>query len=335
MFGIPLLLLVIVGVALFFDYTNGAHTTATTIAPVISTRVMSPRAAVIMAASLTFGGALVGMRVADTLGRGIVEPAMIQHCQTLALAALIGAVCWNLLSRRLGLPSATSYALIGGLIGAAVAKSGWGVLQVRSILTKVIIPFFVAPLIGFAAGYFLMVGLAWLTWRCRYRRADRVFQKLELLAAVSMIMSHGSNSAQKTMGLITLSLFTFGMIPLPLVVPAWVKFACAAAITLGTLTGGWKIIKTMGNKIFKMRPVHGFAAQTAASLVITYASMAGAPVSTTQVIASSVLGVGSARRLSAVNWDVGINLVSAWLFTIPVAAVAGAGCMVLLGLLGL
>lgn len=331
---VPLLLVVIVALALVFDYTNGAHDTANAIAPVISTKVMSPVAAVAMAATLNFAGAMLGTRVAETLGGEIVNPKMIQYFRGLILAAILAAIFWNLFTWWLGLPSSSSHALIGGLCGAAVVKSGWGVLQYESILVKVIIPLFVSPLLGFLAGYAIMVGVAWLTWRRRYRRTDRVFRKLQIVTAAFMAMSHGSNDAQKTMGLITLSLLTFGMIP-ALVVPLWVKLACAAAMAVGTMTGGWKIIKTMGNKIFRMRPVHGFAAQTASTMVIASASLFGAPISTTQVISSSVLGVGSSRRLNAVNWTVGMRMASAWFLTIPAAGVVGAVFMYLLGLLGL
>ncbi|MEW6366958.1 MAG: inorganic phosphate transporter [Acidobacteriota bacterium] len=328
------LLVVIIFAALAFDYTNGAHDAANAIATVVSTKVLSPRAAVVMSATLNFGGAMLGTRVAETIGKGIVDPKMILDSHCLLLASVLAAIAWNSFTWWLGLPSSSSHALIGGLIGAAVVECGWSVLQYRSILEKVVVPLFVSPLAGLIAGYFLMVLIAWLTHGLRYRTASAAFKRLQILTAGFMSVSHGSNDAQKTMGLITLSLLSYGLIP-SLTVPLWVKLACAGAISLGTMTGGWKIIRTMGHKIFRMRPVHGFAAEIAASTVIFSASLFGAPISTTHVISSSVLGVGSAQRWTAVKWRVAGEMVSAWVFTIPCAAVAGALWMMLLGAIGL
>lgn len=333
MFEIPLLLIVTIFVALVFDYTNGAHDAANAIAPVISTRVLSPKAAVFMAVSLNFFGAFLGTSVAETIGKGIVNLELIGDCRTLLLAALLGAIAWNVFTWWLGLPSSSSHALIGGLIGAALVISDWHCLQIELILKKVILPLFLSPVSGFVAGYFLMVFVAHATKRLRYRPTNSVFKKLQILTSGFMALSHGSNDAQKTMGVITLALVIFNQIP-RLEVPLWVKIACAMAIAGGTVSGGWKIIKTMGQKIFKMEPVHGFAAQSATTAVVMTASWFGAPISTTQVISSSVLGVGSAKRFSAVHWEVGGRMVFAWFVTIPAAAVVGAGIMALMRLFG-
>ncbi|MBP7341893.1 MAG: inorganic phosphate transporter [Smithellaceae bacterium] len=331
---IPILLVVIVLVALIFDYTNGAHDSANAIASVVSTKVLSPKAAVLMAGALNFVGAFLGTNVAETIGRGIVNPDMIMGCQTLLLAALAGAIAWNVFSLYIGLPSSSSHALIGGLMGAGVVYSGWGSLEYRSILEKVIIPLFLSPLAGFIMGYLFMLALAWITCRFRYTSTNAVFKKLQVIAAAFMALSHGMNDAQKTMGIIALALLIFRQIP-TLYIPVWVKVACAAVIMLGTLNGGWKIIKTMGHKIFKMQPVHGFAAQSATAGVILSASLFGAPISTTQVISSSVLGVGSSRRFSAVRWGVAGNMVTAWFVTIPAAGLVGALAMFIFRVIGL
>jgi PiT family inorganic phosphate transporter len=331
---IPFLLATTIIVALIFDYTNGAHDSANAIASVVSTKVLSPRTAVIMAGTLNFVGAFLGTHVAETIGKGIVRPEMIAGSQALLLAALAGAIFWNILTWYIGLPSSSSHALIGGLIGAGIVQGGWNAPEYGSILNKVIIPLFLSPLSGFVAGYLIMVALSWLCLKARFRPANTLFKRLQVVAAALMALSHGMNDAQKTMGIIALALLIFHKIPV-LYVPFWVKVACAAVIMLGTLNGGWKIIKTMGQKIFKMQPVHGFAAQSATAGVILAASLCGAPISTTQVISSSVLGVGSAKRFSAVRWGVAKNMVLAWFVTIPAAAAVGALCMLLCRLLGL
>lgn len=331
---IPILLVIIVVVALVFDYTNGAHDSANAIASVVSTKVLTPKTAVIMAGTLNFVGAFLGTNVAETIGKGIVNPEMIMGCQTLLLAALAGAIAWNVFSLYIGLPSSSSHALIGGLMGAGIVYSGWESLEYRSILAKVIIPLFLSPVAGFIMGYFFMLGLAWLTCRFRYTSTNAVFKKLQIVAAAFMALSHGMNDAQKTMGIIALALLIFHQIP-TLYIPVWVKIACAAVIMMGTMKGGWKIIKTMGQKIFKMQPVHGFAAQSATAGVILSASLFGAPISTTQVISSSVLGVGSSKRFSAVRWGVAGNMVMAWFVTIPASALIGALGMFLFKLTGL
>jgi len=329
----PFLLIVIIVGALIFDYTNGAHDCANAIATIVSTRVLSPGMAVLMAAVLDLTGALVGTKVALTIGTGIVPPELVKGCHGLVLAALLGAIGWNLLTWYLGLPSSSSHGLIGGLAGAAIAFQGWATPNYKSIYHKVILPLVFSPLGGFIGGYLLMLLLAWLCVKARPGRANGAFRKLQLCSSGLMALSHGTNDAQKTMGLITLALFIFGQIP-ELAVPLWVKWACGLSMALGTATGGWKIIKTMGHKVFKMEPVHGFAAETASALVINLASVAGAPISTTHTISAAVMGVGSSKRFSAVRWGVAGHMVVAWVLTIPAAAALGALFMILLGWLG-
>lgn len=319
-----LVVIAIVVVALVFDYTNGAHDSANAIATVVSTKVLSPKVAVLMAGLLNFAGALAGTSVAHTIGSGIIHPDMVAGSQILVLAALIGAIFWNAFTWYMGLPSSSSHALIGGLMGAAIAHGGWTTLNHHSILTKVILPLFLSPLAGLAGGYLLMLGLAWICFRAHPRKANSAFRKLQILSSAFMATSHGLNDAQKTMGIITLALFIFHFIPV-MEVPLWVKMSSALVMGMGTATGGWKIVKTMGHKIFKLEAIHGFAAETAAALVIMGASSMGAPISTTHTISSAVLGVGTSKRLSAVRWGVAGNMVVAWVLTIPMAAtVAGA-----------
>jgi PiT family inorganic phosphate transporter len=334
MLEIPLLLVAIVTIALVFDFTNGAHDSANAIATVVSTKVMSPRVAVGMAAILNLVGAFLGTEVAHTIGSGIVNADMVAGSQTLVLSALLGAIFWNLLTWYYGLPSSSSHALIGGLIGSAVAHGGWDALNFASIYHKVVLPLLLSPLAGFLGGYLLMLGLSWLLVRATPRTVNAYFRRLQILSAAFMATSHGLNDAQKTMGIITLALVIFHEIP-AMVVPFWVKLACALAMGLGTASGGWKIVKTMGHKIFKLEPVHGFAAETAASIVITGASHFGAPISTTHVIATSVLGVGASKRLSAVRWGVAGHMVIAWVLTLPAAAAVGAACFYCFDLLGI
>jgi PiT family inorganic phosphate transporter len=330
---VPLLLVAIVAVALFFDYTNGAHDSANAIATIVSTKVLSPKVAVVMAAALNFAGAFMGDQVAKTISGGIVNADMVAGSQALVLAALFGAICWNLLTWYLGLPSSSSHALIGGLMGAAVSYSGFDALNYMSILKKVIVPLVLSPLGGFLGGYLLMVVLTWTFRRYKPRKVNTLFRKLQILSSAFMATSHGQNDAQKTMGIITLALFIFHEIPAT-EIPIWVKLSCAMAMGLGTATGGWKIVKTMGHKIFKLEPIHGCAAETAAAMVITGASHFGAPISTTHVISTSVLGVGSSKRFSAVRWGVAGNMVVAWIITIPASALVASLAYFALKLVG-
>ncbi len=334
MLEIPVLLVAIVAVALFFDYTNGAHDSANAIATIVSTKVLSPKAAVIMAALLNFAGAFMGEQVAKTIGSGIVNTDMVAGCQALVLAALCGAIFWNLLTWYLGLPSSSSHALIGGLMGAAVAYNGFNSLNFSSIYHKVLIPLILSPMAGFFCGYLLMVVLSWTFRNSKPNKVNALFRKLQIVSSAFMATSHGQNDAQKTMGIITLALFIFHEIP-AIEIPIWVKIMCALAMGLGTATGGWKIVKTMGHKIFKLEPIHGCAAETAAALVITGASHFGAPISTTHVISTSVLGVGASKRLSAVRWGVAGNMVIAWIITIPASGLVAAFTFEVLKFMGL
>ncbi len=330
---IPVLLAAVVVIALVFDFTNGAHDSANAIATIVSTKVLSPVTAVLMAGFLNLVGAFLGEAVAHTIGSGIVRPEMVAGSQGLVLAALLGAIFWNLLTWYLGLPSSSSHALIGGLVGAAIAFGGFDAPSYGSIARKVLLPLVLSPLAGFLSGYLLMVLLSWLVQRSTPRRVNFLFKKLQILSSAFMATSHGLNDAQKTMGIITLALFTFHEIP-EMHVPFWVKVSCALAMGLGTATGGWKIVKTMGHKIFKLEPIHGFAAETAAAAVISGASALGAPISTTHTISTTVIGVGASKRLSAVRWGVAGRLVVAWILTIPAAAVVAAACYWLLAVTG-
>ena len=323
MLEIPILLILIVVAALIFDFTNGAHDCANAIATVVSTKVLTPRTAVGLAASLNLIGALLGTEVANTLGSGIVHPEIVTGSHILVLAALIGAIAWNSITWYFGIPSSSSHALIGGLMGAAIAHAGPTSLNGMSIVKKVIVPLLVSPVAGFAMGLILMGLIYILFFRVNRPLVNRVFRKSQIFSAGVMAISHGLNDAQKTMGVITLALLIFGQIE-TISVPLWVKLACALAMAAGTAVGGWKIVKTMGHKIFKLEPVHGFAAETSAAMVIGCASMFGAPISTTHTITACIFGVGSTKRLSAVRWGIAGNLIIAWVLTIPASATVGA-----------
>lgn len=322
MFEVPLLLAVIVLVALVFDFTNGAHDCANAIATVVSTKVVTPRFAVGAAALLNLGGALLGTEVAKTLGSGIVLPHVVEGSHVLVLAALVGAIAWNCITWYYGIPSSSSHALIGGLIGAAVADEGFGALNVSGIVDKVLIPLVGSPLAGYIAGFLIMWLIYWIFGHVHRSKVNWTFRHLQLVSAGFMATSHGLNDAQKTMGIVTLALVIFGEID-SVEVPLWVKLACAGAMALGTAVGGWKIVKTMGHRIFKLEPVHGFAAESSAALVITGASLLGAPVSTTHTISACIFGVGSTKRLSAVRWNVAGSLLVAWILTLPAAGIVG------------
>jgi inorganic phosphate transporter, PiT family len=323
MLDVPILLIVIVVIALIFDFTNGAHDCANAIATVVTTNVLTPRTAVIMAAVLNLVGALLGSEVAHTLGKGIVNTEIVMGSQILVLAALIGAITWNLITWYWGIPSSSSHALIGGLIGAAITHSGFASLNGMSILKKIILPMVLSPLAGFIVSYLVMLGLLVVFANANRKTVAQKFKKLQILSAAFMATSHGLNDAQKTMGVITLALLLFHQID-SIIVPFWVTISCALAMGFGTAVGGWKIIKTMGQRISKLEPITGFAAETSASLVITGASLIGAPISTTHTITACIFGVGSTKRLSAVRWEVAANLALAWVITIPASAtVAG------------
>ena len=313
-----LLALVIVA-ALSFDFINGFHDTANAIATCISTRALSIRNAILMAAGLNFVGALVSTHVATTIGKGIVDPSQVT--QVVVLAALIGAIFWDLLTWHYGIPSSSSHAIIGGLIGAVIADRGMGVLKWEG-LTKILAAIVVSPLAGTAAAFLIMVAIFWIFRGYHPSPLNRGFRKLQILSAAFMAFSHGSNDAQKSMGVITLALASYGAIQ-TFHIPLWVILSCAASMAAGTAMGGWRIIKTVGTDFVKLSPVHGFCAETSSAGVILTASAMGIPISTTHVITSAILGVGLSQGHRKVNWTVGVRIVWAWVLTIPASAVAG------------
>jgi inorganic phosphate transporter, PiT family len=310
------MLFLVVVLALMFDFSNGWHDSANAVATVVSTRVISPFAAVIGAGVLNVAGAFMSTAVAKMVGSGIVDPASVT--QHMVAAALAGAICWNLFTLLLGLPTSSSHALIGGMVGAAVTHGGWETVKLtglRSVLEAMVL----SPFFGFAMGLALMVLISWLFFRVTRSVATRLFKRLQLISACFMAFSHGANDAQKSMGIITLALLSAGQIP-SAEVPTWVIGACALAMGLGTAAGGWRIVRTLGMKIVKLEPVHGFAAETGAATVLMFTAHIGLPVSTTHTITSSVMGVGAIKRLSAVRWGVTRRILYAWLFTLPGAA---------------
>jgi len=333
------LFLLVLLAAIAFEFINGFHDTANAIATVVSTKVLTPRLAILWAAFWNLVGAFCGTAVAATIGKGIVDT----HAVTMAtvFCALLGAIIWDLMTWWLGLPSSSSHAIIGGLCGAALASSGgdWGVLRWSSGLwPKVVLPMLASPIAGFLGGWLLMSLMTAALRRVTPRLVSRIFGKAQLLSAGFMGWSHGSNDAQKTMGIITLALFTgtqsgaFRALPSWAgflrvaefkTVPAWVILLCAGTMAAGTAAGGWRIIRTMGQRMVKLQPVHGFAAETTAAIVISAASSIGVPVSTTHVIATSIMGVGATKRLSAVKWGIVERIVWAWVLTIPVAGLLG------------
>ena len=317
--GFGLLLIVVLVLAVGFDYINGFHDTANAIATSVSTRALRPSHAILMSAAANFVGALTGTAVAKTIASGIATIPNGDDGQIVVAAALVGAIAWNLITWRLGIPSSSSHALIGGIIGAAIAASGVSSLNGPGIEAKVLVPLVASPILGVLIGFGLMVLLLNVFKRAHPRRLNDRFRRLQLVSAAYMAFSHGSNDAQKTMGIVTIALVAGGVIPEP-IVPLWVILLAASAISLGTAAGGWRIIKTMGQRVVKLDPVHGFAAETTAATIIIGASSFGVPVSTTHVISSAIIGVGASDRFSAVRWGVAGNIVIAWILTIPASA---------------
>ena len=315
------LLFVVVATALLFDFTNGFHDSANAIATSISTRALRPGVALGMAAVANILGALVSTEVASTLGKGIVEMQAVS--QVVVLSALIGAVLWNFLTWYFGIPSSSSHALIGGLVGAVVSATSSSQVKWQGILDKVVIPTVSSPLIGLVGGGLLATALYWTFRRVRPHTASVGFRHAQTVSAALMAFSHGSNDAQKTMGVIALALLAGGKLD-HFFVPLWVKLASAVTIGLGTFSGGKRIIRTLGMKLVKLQPIDGFAAETAASAVLLGTAHLGFPVSTTHVITSSIMGVGATKRLSAVKWGVTFNILLAWLLTLPMAAAIAA-----------
>ena len=331
--SITLTLVAVFALATAFDYINGFHDTANAIATSVSTRALRPQYAIVLSAVANFFGALTGTEVAKTVGAGIVRTPDGHPGQVIIAAALVGAITWNLITWRLGIPSSSSHALIGGLIGATVVAVGTAGLLAEGIVTKVLVPLVSSPVVGMALGLAAMVVLFNLLRRANPRILNDRFRRLQLLSAGYMAFSHGSNDAQKTMGIMTLALVSAGVLR-DFTVPVWVILLAAGAISLGTAAGGWRIIRTMGTRVVKLDPVHGFAAETTAATVIFGASHLGMPVSTTHVISSAIMGVGASDRLSAVRWGVATNIVWAWILTIPASGVVAAlSWLVLRGLL--
>lgn len=330
------LILIIIGIALIFDFTNGFHDSANSISTVVSTKVLSPRKAVVFAAFFNFIAAFgFGVAVASTVSKIIhldfVETAVVPY---IILGALIGAITWNIITWFFGLPTSSSHALIGGLAGAGISAAGLAAIK-WSTVELVITFMFVSPIIGLACGFLFMAVVLWITRRANKQSAETYFKRLQLCSAAAYSFSHGTNDAQKTMGIILPLLFAAGYFgasvdPNNLPVPLWVILASYSAIALGTLSGGWRIVKTMGYKITKLRPVHGFAAETAGAATILGASVAGIPVSTTHIICSSIMGVGTTMGSSTVKWGVARNIMWAWILTIPISACIGFAAFVVI-----
>ncbi len=331
-----LALIAIFALAVAFDYINGFHDTANAIATSVSTRALRPEHAILLSATANFVGALIfGTAVATTIGSGIVQDKMILgNGFTVLAAALLGAISWNLITWVAAIPSSSSHALVGGLIGAAWAASGVGAVQWGNFAAKVILPLLTSPVLGMIIGMAAMVVILNVFVHANPRHMNERFRRLQVLSATYMALSHGSNDAQKTMGIMTLALYTAGAIPSKSV-PVWVILLAATAMSFGTAAGGWRIMKTMGQKVVKLDPVHGFAAETTAATIILGASHFGMPVSTTHVITSAIMGVGTSDRISAVRWGVARSIVTAWVLTIPCAGAIAAVSFVVLNLVHL
>lgn len=305
---------IIILLAVVFEYINGFHDSANAVATVVSTKALTPRKAIMYAAVLNLAGSLMGTHVAKTIGGGIVETGSVT--QTVIACALLGAIIWNLLTWYFGIPSSSSHALIGGLMGAAIAHSGYGVVKIAGFVEKIIIPMITSPVLGIMVGFMIMLTFLWIFLKSNPEVVNKYFKKLQLISSGFLALSHGSNDAQKTMGIITLLLLSRGYIH-ELEVPLWVVFLCAITMAFGTAAGGWKIIRTMGSKIIKVKPINGFAAEVSSASIILTASHFGIPVSTTHIISTSIMGVGCTQRASAVRWGIVGNIVTAWVLTIP------------------
>jgi PiT family inorganic phosphate transporter len=317
---IDTIIVAVIILALIFDFFNGFHDSSNVVATMISSGAMSPRGALILASVAEFSGPfLFGVAVAGTIGRDIV--ALPQLTIAVVLAMLVAAIGWNVITYLVGIPSSSSHALIGGMIGAAIVGNGVHVVQMSGLI-KVIAALIVSPILGLAGGWLVMRTVLFLA-RGASPRINTVFRRAQIVTSIALAFSHGTNDAQKTMGVITMALVVRGAIP-QFVVPWWAIVLSAGAISLGIASGGWRLIHTLGGRFYRIRPVHGFTAQTTAAAVILGAALLGGPVSTTQVVSSSIVGVGSAERLSKVRWDVAGNIVLAWLLTIPASAATGA-----------
>lgn len=320
------MLVLVILAALGFDYINGFHDTANAIATCVSTRALTVKSAIFMAAILNFTGAMISTKVAATIGKGIVDKDNVT--QMVVLAGILGAIIWDIITWYYGMPSSSSHAIIGGLIGAVMAHAGsaalhWGGLQ------KIILALMISPVLGTIIGFIFMIIIYWTFRNKAPSGLNKNFRRLQVLSAAFMAFSHGTADAQKSMGVITMALLSYGLIPV-FDVPTWVKISCAVAMGLGTAAGGWRIIKTVGHDFVKLQPVHGFCVETASAGVILGASSIGMPVSTTHVITSTILGVGLSKRISAVNWIVAQRIVIAWVLTIPASAIVAYACYLLL-----
>jgi len=316
-----LLIVIVIVLALVFDFLNGIHDSSNVVATMISSRAISPRFALAMTAVANFFGPFIfGVAVANTIGHEIVAADTIS-IQVL-IAALVSAILWNLLTWYLGFPSSSSHALIGGFIGAVIIGAGWQAIQMNG-LWKILVALFASPIIGYLFGFLVLRLILIVSWNVT-PRINSLFKRSQIVTALALALSHGTNDAQKTMGIITLALVTGGYLEV-FVVPVWVIVICAGMIALGTAVGGWKLIRTLGGKFYKIRPVDGFASQLASAVVILGASIAGGPVSTTQVVSSAIMGVGAADRVNKVRWGVAREIATAWLLTIPATALVAAG----------
>jgi len=315
------LLVVTVVVALLFDFTNGFHDTANAVATSVSTRALSPRLAVLIAALANLAGAFVTTAVATTVGKGIIDSGLAT--EKTVLAGVIGAIAWNLFTWWLGLPSSSSHALIGGLIGAALVQSGESGVQWHGVAHKVLIPAVWAPTVAFAAAFLFLLAIYWVFQRLTPGVANRSFRLGQLASGTWLAFTHGANDAQKTMGVIALALYAHGSID-HFYIPTWVKVAAGVAIGAGTYSGGWRIMRTLGQRVYQMEPPSGFAAQATAGAVIYASTKYGYPLSTTHVVSGAVMGAGATRRLSAVRWGIAANILAAWVLTIPAAAAVAA-----------
>src|SRR5215469_12921247 len=326
-------LILLIATALAFDFLNGLHDAANSIATIVSTRVLAPRYAVAWAAFFNFiAFAVFGPQVANTIGTGIVSPAIISDA--VILAALSGAIIWNVVTWLVGIPSSSSHALIGGLVGAGVCKAGWRVI-VWNGLGKTAAAIVVSPLTGLLLALIMVLAVSWLFVQVSPFRADKIFRQIQFLSASAYSLGHGGNDAQKTMGIIAVLLFAHGLEGGHFHVPFWVVLACQAAMGLGTFMGGWRIVRTMGSRITHLTPVQGVCAETAGAITLFLATFMGIPVSTTHAITGAVVGVGAARRASAVRWNVAKDIVVAWILTMPATALIGAGLFLLVRSFGL
>ncbi|MET0293726.1 MAG: inorganic phosphate transporter [Phenylobacterium sp.] len=320
--GVSLLLIALIAVALAFDFLNGLHDAANSIATVVATRVLPPVGAVCFAAFFNLAAYFFfGAHVANTVGKGIVDPQFVSDA--VIFGALMGAICWNVITWLAGIPSSSSHALIGGLIGAGLAKAGFSAVVWHGVL-KTASGIVISPALGFSLSLLLVLIVSWLFLRATPALADAGFRRLQLLSSALYSLGHGGNDAQKTMGIIAVLLYAHGYLGSEFHVPGWVAIACYLAISLGTLTGGWRIVHTMGSKITRLTPQQGFCAESGGAITLFFFTNLGIPVSTTHTITGCIVGVGSARRMSAVRWGVAGNIVWAWIFTMPMSALMGA-----------